>query len=225
MEEPGSPVPPASPTPIPVIVAEGSEPDRGGAGVDRKAQNLMDGLSEFCSGGVTIFMWFVNTGRHLGSRFIAWNRADRRNVGITALSVAVLALGYIAYNSHGTTAGNPQPPQPATATQIPANTGGMRKHKIAERETLVSIGAQNGVSRDDMIAANLPLIRENTAWCKARPVSGDYLKGILKGTSAKRDSNFCVMFDYNGEELALDTAKVGQIANVPIPAVATNNEN
>jgi len=223
MDEPETDTPSATPTLSPVtrVVAEEVEPDNGeGPGLNCEAKKQMSDLSDAFVAFSVAFSALRRGGRQILTACVSWLRADTRNAGLAVMAIALVIVGFIAYDGHNSKA--PQPPKPATATQQPPAGNGVRKHKIASRESLVSIGARNGVGRDEMIAANLTLIRENTAWCKARPVSSDYLRGILKGTTAKRDSNFCVMFDYNGEELALDTAKVGQIANVPFPTVANN---
>lgn len=211
-----------------------SDDDLDQMGVDKSARGFVDGIIAIGAGLGMIGRWlgrgFIATIKFIGMvlaiivlgicflAVTAWNwvRADRKNALVAGLSVAVLALGFIAFR--GTTPiGISDPPQPP----ITIEANGVRTYKAKSGDHLASIGAQFGVSRIEMEVANLELIRQNTAECIDKKPTA-YLAGLLKDGKTPRDGSYCELSNYEGEPLALDTLKVGQTVTIPTPKVAAN---
>ncbi len=84
-----------------------------------------------------------------------------------------------------------------------------------DEDTLYGLAANQGVSPDDMIAANIDLLRENTKRCLEMDKSRRYYAGYTENGKALRPSLTCVMVQWNGERLAIHTLWAGQAVTFP----------
>jgi len=207
-------------------------------GVDKSVRGFVDGVIAIGAGLGILGRWlgrgFLATIKAigmgiaiivLGTCLLAvtawkWIRADRKNALVAGLSVAVLALGFIAFGGNKAPIGISDPP-------IPAQTAGLGQHKVTSGENWESIAKANRITADELRAANTDIIELNTAWCNARPTSKFYRAGLLEDGKTARNGTFCQLFDGK----ALETLREKQVLNVPItansgPALAnTVNQN
>jgi hypothetical protein len=100
-------------------------------------------------------------------------------------------------------------------SQNPPPIAAVATHKVVAGENWHSIAQDAGVSWDDLIAANISLARANTAWCRARPVGASYLAGKMPDGKTNRQHSFCELSTFQGETLAVETLKIGQVVTIP----------
>ena len=186
-------------------------------GVDPSAKGFVDAFLVVLAGLMMAGSWMKGHVVHNFQSFVAWNRADSRNLLLTVGLVTTL-VGVVAWNS-GPSEPDPVAP-PVVTTPAPV---GSKVMKAKHGDSYKGIAAANGVAWETVVRANIGLVRTNTTWCEARvidgvPVSKEYLAGLMPDGKTSRRSNFCVTtFTFDGESgLALETLRERQDVIVPL---------
>lgn len=121
-------------------------------GVDKSAKGFVEAILVIAAGIIMAGSSIWNAGRRLLFGFVAWLRADKRNAGIMILTIALVAVGFIAFN--GKDARAPiAAPTPTTAKEE-APIAVPKTHKVKRGEHLAGIGKAYGVTRLEMTKAN-----------------------------------------------------------------------
>lgn len=182
-------------------------------GLDPKAARTVSDFSDAWSG----LMEFGGLCRQQLSR--GWNYATA-NAGrryATAGFGFILLVAIAAVSMMGDEKVTPQPPQ------VVAAGPDVRVAKLGDG--WISIAEANGIADwHTLVDANMGLVRVNTAWCNARPTGANYRAG-LQIDGQPRDDDFCVLFPYKGEMLAITTLRIGQPYNLPPVSAVANNVN
>ncbi len=182
-------------------------------GVDPSARSFVEAFLAFGVGVVKL------KNRVLAGIGWMWdwaNRSTDRRVAVIATASALI-LGLVLWNGQAKVPiGVSDPPLPPVTTQV----AGIGQHKVISGENWESIAKANGLTPDQLRAANTDVVDTNTAWCKARvidgkPISASYLAGFLPDGKTPRKSSFCQIFPEHGN-LAIETLRVGQIVTVPV---------
>ncbi|MEK9155156.1 MAG: hypothetical protein AAB839_00740 [Patescibacteria group bacterium] len=186
-------------------------------GVDPSARGFIDALAVIVVGFLFAATWIKDRAVSGYRRFVAWNREDNRNLAITGLVTALLLVGFVAWGGNGSP---PEPVAPPIATVTAPPPVGSKVMKAKFGDSYKGIAAANGLDWRDLVRANIQLVRTNTTWCNARPTSAFYRAGLLEDGKTPRNSTFCQIFTFDGEELAVETLREHQDVIVPAPTVA-----
>lgn len=130
--------------------------------------------------------------------------------------VAMIALAAIGLTGDKVVETQPQ--------QVVAAGSDVRTAKLGD--SWIAIAVVNNIADwHILVDANMDLVRANTTWCqnrtiKGQPISANYLAGLrIDGTP--RDDDYCVLFPYKGETLAITTLREKQRYNLPKAVSAT----